>query len=101
ETMSRVVMTVRAKPQDQINLYQETTVVIEVQDVNDMAPVFESDSYHINVAENMAQGSNIVKVHASDADQGSNADVRYVIQELMPLKEEPLFTLDLYSGWLT
>ena len=43
----------------------------------------------------------IITVKANDKDSGRNAKLRYLLEELRPLKAEPLFTLDPYSGWLS
>ncbi|KAG7169023.1 fat-like cadherin-related tumor suppressor-like, partial [Homarus americanus] len=72
-----------------------------VQDVNDESPAFESEKYYVSVAENTPSGSNVVKVFAHDRDAGSNSEIRYILEEQSPLVEEPLFTLDPYSGWLS
>lgn len=40
-------------------------------------------------------------VFANDRDAGSNSEIRYILEEQSPLVEEPLFTLDPYSGWLS
>ncbi|CAL4064237.1 unnamed protein product, partial [Meganyctiphanes norvegica] len=100
EIMSRFILVVIAQPLDQPQLAQETTVVIEVQDINDMVPTFESEKYYVSIAENTPFGSNFIKVGAVDGDSGSNAEVRYILKESSPLVAEPMFTLDPYSGWL-
>lgn len=40
-------------------------------------------------------------VCAHDLDTGSNSEIRYILEETSPLVEEPVFTLDPYSGWLS
>lgn len=40
-------------------------------------------------------------VCAHDGDTGSNSEIRYILEETSPLVEEPVFTLDPYSGWLS
>lgn len=36
-------------------------IFLQVQDVNDEAPTFESETYYVSVAENTPSGSNVVK----------------------------------------
>ena len=52
-------------------------VVLQVQDVNDNPPVFSQAAYSVTVDEGDARGTTIVRVHATDADQASNAQVFY------------------------
>ncbi|XP_063848744.1 fat-like cadherin-related tumor suppressor homolog isoform X3 [Scylla paramamosain] len=97
----RLSLIVTATPTDRPELASSTNVVLEVQDVNDESPAFESEKYYIAVAENTPSGSNVVKVCAHDGDTGSNSEIRYILEETTPLVEEPVFTLDPYSGWLS
>ncbi|XP_039976635.1 protocadherin gamma-A11-like isoform X12 [Xiphias gladius] len=52
---------------------------ITVLDVNDNAPVFTQTVYKASVKENSLTGTTITKVSASDADEGSNGEVSYII----------------------
>ena len=54
------------------------TVYIEVEDVNDNAPMFDRSSTYVgHVAENQEQHQDILTVTATDADSGQNAQIRY------------------------
>ena len=53
----------------------EVEVRVVVTDANDNGPVFESRSYEVDVDENVAMGTTVAKVTASDADAGINAEV--------------------------
>ncbi len=46
-----------------------TTVIVVVTDVNDNAPIFQPDLYTVQVREDLPEGSNVVLVLASDADE--------------------------------
>lgn len=48
-----------------------------VIDVNDNAPVFVNDSYVVTVRENVAVGTTLTRVTATDADEGRNGRVQY------------------------
>ena len=53
-------------------------LTIRVSDVNDNAPKFELPDYQAhNIDEDIPIGTSILKVKASDADSGSNADIAY------------------------
>lgn len=54
-------------------------VLIQVFDVNDNSPVFTRDLYARKVAENVAVGTTVEVVRATDADVGRNGHVRYKI----------------------
>ncbi|KAI5739538.1 hypothetical protein M8J77_020494 [Diaphorina citri] len=72
-------------------------VTVQILDVNDNSPVFSSDSYSIAFAENVPEGTPVLKVHAEDADEGSNAELRYTLQGA----SKDLFSIDPYTGWLS
>ncbi|XP_067246666.1 protocadherin beta-15-like [Chanodichthys erythropterus] len=50
---------------------------VSVLDANDNAPVFSHSVYTALVAENAQKGSLVLKVSATDADQGTNKQVSY------------------------
>ena len=57
-------------------------LTIRVSDVNDNAPKFELPDYQAhNIDEDIAIGTSILKVKASDADSGSNADIAYSVSD--------------------
>ena len=58
-----------------------TTLVVNVTDVNDNRPIFQSSSYEISVDENFTVGVPFLTVVATDADVGTNAQFNYVIVE--------------------
>ncbi|XP_075916030.1 protocadherin Fat 1-like [Petromyzon marinus] len=56
------------------------TLAVSVDDANDHAPRFTGGPYEARVAESAAVGSAVVRVTATDRDDGPNADVRYSIR---------------------
>ncbi|XP_044596396.1 neural-cadherin isoform X6 [Cotesia glomerata] len=57
-------------------------LTIRVTDVNDNAPKFELPDYQAhNVDEDMPLGTSILKVKATDADSGANADIEYLVSD--------------------
>ncbi|XP_076387964.1 FAT atypical cadherin kugelei isoform X3 [Megachile rotundata] len=75
-------------------------ITLQVLDENDHAPKFESNPYGIILAENIEEGTSILKIIAHDDDLGSNGEVRYSfgtdIGELANV-----FTVDAYTGWIS
>lgn len=54
-------------------------VAITVLDVNDNAPIFEKSVYYAGVNANAKMNAAITLVNATDADQGNNAKIEYMI----------------------
>ncbi|XP_043843520.1 protocadherin Fat 2 isoform X3 [Dromiciops gliroides] len=71
-----------------------TTVIIDIIDCNNHAPVFSQSSYHGTFDENLSPGTRVLTVTATDQDHGENGFVTYSI--ISP-KTVP-FTIDPYLG---
>ncbi|KRY74853.1 Protocadherin Fat 1 [Trichinella pseudospiralis] len=56
-------------------------VLVKVTDENDLAPIFQPDHYSAVVNELLEPFSVVVKVHATDADEGLNGEVYYNLKE--------------------
>lgn len=54
-----------------------TKVLIQVLDTNDLKPLFYPASYHVQIKEDTPIKSSLVRVSATDADIGSNANFYY------------------------
>ena len=57
-----------------------TTVEIEIADSNDHPPDFEQDEYSAVLRENLASGTTVLRVNASDVDTGNNSVIEYSIK---------------------
>uniref|UniRef100_A0A2K5L1M1 Protocadherin Fat 4 n=1 Tax=Cercocebus atys TaxID=9531 RepID=A0A2K5L1M1_CERAT len=71
-------------------------VNVTVQDINDNPPVFGSSHYQAGVPEDAVVGSSVLQVAAADADEGTNADIRYRLQD-----EGTPFQMDPETGLIT
>ncbi|XP_034640984.1 LOW QUALITY PROTEIN: protocadherin gamma-B1-like [Trachemys scripta elegans] len=60
-------------------LSTQKTILLQISDINDNAPVFEKPSYTAYVPENNPSGASIFSVVASDRDLDRNARVTYSI----------------------
>ncbi|XP_063024586.1 protocadherin alpha-2-like isoform X5 [Melospiza melodia melodia] len=73
-------------------------LVISVVDANDNAPQFNQSVYKVQIAENATEGTIIVRVNATDPDEGSNKDFSYSILSSIPIGNKELFAIDKRTG---
>ncbi|XP_027717262.1 protocadherin gamma-A2-like, partial [Vombatus ursinus] len=71
-----------------------------VLDANDNAPVFTQSMYTVSVPENVPQGTLLLTVNATDADEGINSQVRY-FQVKRPGETSQIFQLNSVTGELS
>lgn len=71
---------------------------ITVLDANDNAPVFDQSFYRVRLAENAPKGTVVIKLNASDLDEGANADITYSFSGHAPIKVRQLFSVDSRTG---
>ncbi|CAL8308666.1 unnamed protein product [Gadus morhua 'NCC'] len=74
---------------------------VTVLDANDNAPVFERSFYRVRLAENAPQGTVVIRLNASDLDEGPNADITYSFSGHAPVKVRELFGVDARTGEIT
>ncbi|XP_019645842.1 PREDICTED: protocadherin Fat 4-like [Branchiostoma belcheri] len=79
ETTDQYILDVFVYDGGSPSLNATATVTVNVLDVNDNFPVFSSDPYVVSVYEDIAVGSTVAPVTATDADSGTNAQVSYTI----------------------
>ncbi|KOC69013.1 Protein dachsous [Habropoda laboriosa] len=93
---SKHVLTVAARTNGADPLEAYVKVVVKVSDVNDNPPVFTQTQYSATVLEGNVKGDFVVKLSASDADQGMNSRILYHIVDGNP---DNAFTISPpYSG---
>lgn len=71
---------------------------ITVLDANDNAPVFDQSFYRVRLPENAPKGTVVIKLNASDLDEGPNADISYSFSGHAPIKVRQLFSVDPHTG---
>lgn len=76
----------------------ELKMTIVVDDYNDHAPVFQQGPSEVRVDEDISIGSQVTSLSATDADEGSNAEVRYSI---MSGNENGTFEMNSKNGVLS
>ncbi|XP_042588365.1 protocadherin beta-7-like isoform X19 [Cyprinus carpio] len=70
---------------------------ITVLDANDNVPVFSESVYKVTLAENTPSGTEIIRVSATDADEGPNGEVTYEFSRISD-KAAKLFSIDKKTG---
>ncbi|XP_030621270.1 protocadherin alpha-7-like [Chanos chanos] len=76
-------------------------VSIVVLDSNDNRPVFSQDTYTVTLQENVPVGTVVIKVSATDADEGTNSNIEYTLGKTLKLKVYDVFQLDGITGEIT
>ncbi|XP_070090165.1 protocadherin gamma-B2 isoform X19 [Equus caballus] len=73
-----------------------TQIRIKVTDANDNPPVFSQNVYKVSLRENLPPGTSVLKVTATDQDEGINAEITYSFKTLRDIGNK--FMLDHQSG---
>ncbi|XP_068273250.1 protocadherin alpha-3-like [Nyctibius grandis] len=73
-------------------------LVISVLDANDNAPQFNQSVYKVQLPENAAEGTLVVRVNATDPDEGSNCEITFALINTFPPKALNLFILKPKTG---
>ncbi|XP_066489067.1 protocadherin Fat 1 isoform X4 [Tiliqua scincoides] len=80
ETQAEKVIFIRLMAKDSGGKVAFCSVNVILTDINDNAPLFRATEYEVSIGSDIPKGMSIVKVLASDADEGSNADITYIIE---------------------
>ncbi|XP_069510296.1 protocadherin alpha-4-like isoform X3 [Ambystoma mexicanum] len=73
-------------------------ILIYVQDINDNPPVFDQSVYRVRVQENIPVDQVLLKVNATDLDEGANGDIVYSLSSRAHSNIVQLFSIDADSG---
>ncbi|CAD7678945.1 unnamed protein product [Nyctereutes procyonoides] len=76
-------------------------LLINVLDANDNAPKFDKSIYNIRLLENAPNGTLVIKLNASDADEGINKEILYLFSNLVLDNVKSKFIIDSNSGEIT
>ncbi|XP_075397802.1 protocadherin alpha-8 isoform X4 [Tenrec ecaudatus] len=71
---------------------------VTVLDVNDNAPSFQQSEYQVRIFENAHIGTVVVRLNASDPDEGVNKDISYSFNSLVPALVLAQFSIDPNTG---
>ncbi|XP_062259614.1 protocadherin-8-like [Platichthys flesus] len=78
-----------------------TRINIKVKDYNDNSPVFDRNSFSVDLPEDAPVGSLLLDLNAEDPDEGINGEVVYGFGNQVPSEIRQLFRVDRKTGRLT
>ncbi|XP_028444585.1 protocadherin alpha-8-like [Perca flavescens] len=73
-------------------------VSIIVLDSNDNRPIFSQEIYQISIEENVAVGTSIFQMNATDPDEDTNGEVEYSLGNTLKRQVYDIFDLDKLTG---
>nr|XP_008536889.1 PREDICTED: protocadherin alpha-5-like [Equus przewalskii] len=76
-------------------------LLINVLDANDNAPEFDKSIYKVRLLENAPNGTLVIRLNASDADEGINKEIVYLFSDLVLDNVKSKFTINSNSGEIT
>ncbi|XP_074505764.1 protocadherin alpha-8-like [Sebastes fasciatus] len=73
-------------------------VTVIVLDSNDNHPIFSQEEYSVTIPENVDADTSVIKIKATDADEGANGDIEYSFGGQLDQKIYDMFSLDKDTG---
>ncbi|XP_053179578.1 protocadherin alpha-3-like [Scomber japonicus] len=74
---------------------------VHVLDVNDNTPTFSKSLYKVRVYENTAHGAVVIKLNATDLDEGMNSKILYSLMKRGNIDPSNIFHLNSETGEIT
>ncbi|XP_041500572.1 protocadherin alpha-9 isoform X2 [Microtus oregoni] len=74
------------------------SLLIQVLDANDNAPVFDRSVYEVKMSENQENQTLVIWLNATDADEGVNKEVEYSFSSLTPSSIRKKFRINEKTG---
>lgn len=75
-----------------------TLLLIKILDVNDNSPVFDEPVKKVRLLENVARGTLVTKLNATDADSSNNGEISFMFSKYTPERVLNLFSVDSKNG---
>nr|XP_029517702.1 protocadherin alpha-2-like isoform X10 [Oncorhynchus nerka] len=76
-------------------------IIVHVIDVNDNSPTFSKSLYKVRINENVSLGTQLLKLEATDLDEGPHADILYSFMKRGNVNYADMFSIDSQSGAIT
>ncbi|XP_010900816.2 protocadherin alpha-C2 isoform X1 [Esox lucius] len=71
---------------------------VRVLDTNDNIPLFDSSVYKVKLLENSPKDTLVIKLNATDLDEGTNGEVYYSFSSYTPERVRQMFSMDSNTG---
>ncbi|KAM9694027.1 protocadherin alpha-10 isoform 8-T8 [Trichechus inunguis] len=98
EVASKLLLVLKATDRGKPELTGTVELCITVLDVNDNAPVFDKAVYRVKLPENARNGTLVIRLNASDLDEGSNSHILYSFAADVSPNIEASFRIGSASG---
>nr|ABV59356.1 protocadherin nu9 [Callorhinchus milii] len=73
-------------------------IIINVEDANDNIPVFSQSVYRASLPENVPKGTLVIRLNATDLDDGSNGEILYSFSSHTSPRVSEVFELNSRTG---
>ena len=78
----RVYVTVKVSDMGKPSLEDWCTILVNIKDINDNAPIFDRANYDVSVTQDAPVNHPILRLSATDVDEGSNQQITYTAHAL-------------------
>jgi len=101
EREKEVHVTVKARDKGRPVLEDVCTIKVQIMDINDNAPIFDRSKYDIPIARDTLPGTTVMRVSATDVDEGVNQNITYELTDTNFAGDIDYFRLDEHTGVVT
>ncbi|XP_044931327.1 LOW QUALITY PROTEIN: protocadherin alpha-10-like [Mustela putorius furo] len=98
EVASELMLVLQATDRGKPELTGSIELHITVLDANDNAPVFDKAVHRVKLLENSRNGTLVIRLNASDLDEGSNSHILYSFANDISSNTDTFFLIDSASG---
>lgn len=93
-----VHVTVKVSDKGRPQLEDVCTLAVKIKDKNDNAPIFDRATYDVPIARDTAEGAPIMRISATDVDEGDNQKIEYELQAERVPGDIEYFSWDYRTG---
>ncbi|XP_066128829.1 protocadherin alpha-10 isoform X7 [Saccopteryx bilineata] len=98
EVASELLLVLKATDGGKPELTGAVELQITVMDANDNAPVFDKAVHRVKLLENARNGTLVIRLNASDLDEGSNSHILYSLATDVSADTKATFRIDSDNG---